>query len=186
MTAVAHQSEWEADIRENIFQERNWGKMQLGEKLKKGYFLGIDEYGRPTVIMAIGEEIVTVTAQESIPLYEWSQIAFTYIDEGILFLYVNGNVTDFKNFSGHLIPSDRNFIIGKNDESIGYVSQHVVRTYSTFPSPLGFDGLIDEVKIYPEILSHDDLNKLYLTSKPSENKADLQPRKLPGEVGTGR
>ena len=45
-TAVVHQSEWEADIRENIFQERNWGKMQLGEKLKKGYFLGIDEIHR--------------------------------------------------------------------------------------------------------------------------------------------
>jgi hypothetical protein len=183
-TAIAHQSEWEADIRENIFQERSWGEMQLGEKLKNGYFLGIDEYGRPTVIMAIGEEIVNITATNSIPLYEWSHVAFTYIDEGILFLYVNGKVSDFKNFSGHLIPSDKNFIIGKNDESIGYVSQHVVRTYSTFPSPLGFEGLIDEVKIHTEMLSHDDLNDLYFTARPLDIKADLQPRKLPGEVGT--
>ena len=54
-TAIAHQSKWEADVRENIFQQKNWGKMQLGEKLKKGYFLGIDELGHPTVIIAINK-----------------------------------------------------------------------------------------------------------------------------------
>jgi len=182
-TAIAHQSEWEADIRENIFQERNWGKMQLGEKLAKGYFLGIDEFGHPVIIIAAGEEIVQVTATEAILLNEWSHVAFTYVDEGMLYLYVNGKLINFKNFSGHLIPSNKNFIIGKNDESIGYVSQHVVRTYSTFPSPLGFDGLIDEVKIYNELLSHEDINSLYKEYKPADSKADLQPRKLPGNVG---
>jgi hypothetical protein len=182
-TAIAHQSEWEADVRDNIFQERNWGKMQLGENLTKGYFLGIDEFGKPVIIIAAGEEIVKVTATKTIPLNEWSHVAFTYVDEGMLYLYVNGQLTDFKNFSGHLIPADKNFIIGKNDESIGYVSQHVVRTYSTFPSPLGFDGLIDEVKIYPELMSHDDMNKLYHKSRHENRKADLQPRKLPGAVG---
>jgi hypothetical protein len=135
-TAIAHQSEWQADIRENIFQMRNWGMMQLGEKLTKGYFLGIDEFGRPVVIMAINNSPVIVTATQPIPLYQWSHVAFTYIDEGMLFLYVNGQLTDFVNFSGHLTPSDNKFIIGKNDESIGYVSQHVVRTYSTFPRRL--------------------------------------------------
>jgi hypothetical protein len=182
-TAIAHQSEWEADVRENIFQMRSWGKMQLGERLKKGYFLGIDEFGRPVVIMAVGEEIVQITAADPIPLYEWSHVAFTYIDEGMLYLYVNGKVTDFKNFSGHLIPSDKPLLIGKNDESIEYVSQHVVRTYSTFPSPLGFEGLIDEVKIYTEPVWHGAMTANYKAHKPSNPKADMQPRTLPGNVG---
>ena len=182
-TAIAHQSEWEADVRENIFQMRNWGEMQLGEKLKKGYFLGIDEYGRPVVIMAIGNEIVQVIARDPIPLYEWSHVAFTYIDEGMLYLYVNGEVSDFTNFSGHLNPSDREFMIGKNDESIGYVSQHVVRTYSTFPSPLGFEGLIDEVKLFTEPLWHGGMYDSYQDARPDIIKADMQPRTLPGEVG---
>jgi len=182
-TAIAHQSEWEADVRENIFQMRNWGPMQLGERLKKGYFLGIDEVGRPVVIMALGEEIVTVTAVDPIPLYEWSHVAFTYIDEGMLYLYVDGVVSDFANFSGHLIPSDNPILIGKNDESIGYVSQHVVRTYSTFPSPLGFDGLIDELKIYTTPIYHGEMAENYQVHKPSQLKADIQPRTLPGRVG---
>jgi len=182
-TAIAHQSEWEADVRENIFQMRNWGEMQLGERLKKGYFLGIDELGRPVVIMAVGEEIVRVTAVDPIPLYKWSHVAFTYVDEGMLYLYVDGKMSDFRNFSGHLIPSDSPLMIGKNDESIGYVSQHVVRTYSTFPSPLGFEGLIDEVRIYTEPIWHGEMAENYRLYKPSDSKADMQPRILPGHIG---
>jgi len=73
--------------------------------------------------------------------------------------------------------------MGKNDESIGYVSQHVVRTYSTFPSPLGFEGLIDEVNVYHEPLWHANVKDLYKASRPQELKADMQPRRLPGETG---
>jgi hypothetical protein len=182
-TGIVHQSEWEADIRENIFQERNWGKMQLGEKLKNGWFLGIDEYGRAVLIIDVGTEIVTLTSVNSIPLYEWSQVAFTYVDEGYLYLYVNGEVTEFATFSGHLVKADKGILIGRNDESIGYVSQHVVRTYSTFPSPLGFEGLIDEVKIYPQIVGHDDLAHAYKSMKPENPAADMQPRTLPGNTG---
>ena len=182
-TAIAHQSEWEADVRENVFQQRNWGKMQLGETLKNGYFLGIDEFGRPVIIMAIDNSPIVVTATKPIPLNEWSHVAFTYVNEGMLYLYVNGELTDFVNFSGHVTLADKNFVIGKNDESIGYVSQHVVRTYSTFPSPLGFEGLIDEVNIYLEPLWHRNMKTLYLASRPVDVKADIQPRTLPGETG---
>jgi hypothetical protein len=182
-TAIAHQSEWEADIRENIFQMRNWGEMQLGEILKKGFFLGIDEYGRPVVILVTDSEIVHITAPDPIPLYEWSHVAFTYVDEGMLYLYVNGKLVDFNNFSGHLLPSARKFIIGMNDESIGYVSQHVVRTYSTFPSQLGFEGFIDEVKVYSEPLWHEMMNESYHSSLPEDLSADMQPRTLPGATG---
>jgi len=183
-TAIAHQSEWKADVRKNVFQMRDWGEMQLGEKLTKGYFLGIDEHGRPVVIMAIEDEIVQVTATRPIPLYRWSHVAFTYIDEGMLYLYVDGELSDFVNFSGHLKPSSSPFTIGKNDESIGYVSQHVVRTYSTFPSPLGFEGLIDEVKVYTEPLYDGDVQASYLNSLPDDLQADMQARTLPGETGS--
>jgi len=182
-TAIAHQSEWEADIRENKFQTREWGPMQLGEKLIKGYFLGIDEYGRPAAIIATDREIVEVIATESIPLYEWSHVALTYVNEGMLYLYINGKLSDFRNFSGNLLPADKPFLIGKNDESIGYVSQHVVRTYSTFPSPLGFEGLIDEVRIHPELIGHQGLDEIYKAFKPESTTADMQPRTLPGKTG---
>jgi len=182
-TAIVHQSEWEADVRELIFQENNWGNMQLGEKLKKGFFLGIDEFGHPVAIFAIHGQIVKVQSFETLPLYEWSHVAVTYVGEGILYLYVNGEVSNFKNFSGFIEPADVDFVIGRNDESIGYVSRHVVRTYSTFPSPLGFEGLIDEVKMYPEPLPHRDMRRAYKAFKPSNPRADMQPRTLPGEVG---
>lgn len=182
-TAIAHQSEWKADVKELLFHERNWGDMQLGEKMKKGYFLGIDEFGHTGFFIALGEEVVKLTSLETIPLYEWSHVAVTYFSEGMLYLYMNGEISDFKNVTGIFRPADRDFMIGRNDKSIGYVSQHVVRPYSTFPSALGFEGLIDEVSVYMEPLGHEDMRHSYRTFKPSDPKADMQPRKLPGRVG---
>jgi hypothetical protein len=182
-TAIAHQSTWEADVRDNIFQTRNWGEMQLGEKIKKGFFLGIDEFGHPGAFIVVGGNVCHVQSFETIPLYEWSHVAVTFINEGMFYLYVNGELSNFKNFSGIFEPADEDFIIGKNDESIGYVSQHVVRTYSTFPSPLGFEGLIDEVKFYNEPIGHSEMRFLYDALKPEFIKADMQHRHLPGEVG---
>ena len=71
-TAIAHQSVWEADIRDNIFQTHNWGPMQLGEKIKKGFFLGIDEFGHPVAFVVIGDNTCHVQSSETLPLYEWS------------------------------------------------------------------------------------------------------------------
>jgi hypothetical protein len=182
-TAIAHQSVWEADIRDNIFQTHNWGPMQLGEKIKKGFFLGIDEFGHPGAFVVIGENTYHVKSFEKLPLYKWSHVAVSLSNEGMLYLFVNGKLSNFRNFSGVFEPADVDFVIGKNDESIGYVSQHVVRTYSTFPSPLGFDGLIDEVKFYNEILGYEEMGPIYSQFKPENLDADLERRHLPGMVG---
>lgn len=182
-TAIAHQSIWEADIRENFFQTNKWGKMQLGEKIKKGFFLGIDEFGHPGAFIVIGENTYHVQSFKILPLYKWSHVAVSLSNEGIFYLYVNGELANFRNLSGVYEPADAEFIIGKNDESIGYVSQHVVRTYSTFPSSLGFDGLIDEVKFYNEVLGHANIRFLYNQFKPDHLNADLERRHLPGMIG---
>jgi hypothetical protein len=182
-TAIAHQSVWEADVRENHFQIRNWGDMQLGEKIKKGFFLGIDEFGHPGCFVVLDQETAKVQSFESLPLYEWAHVAMTLVGEGMLYLYINGELANFTNFSGELVPADVDFLIGMNNESIGYVSQHVVRTYSTFPSPLGFEGLIDEVKYYSEFLDHKEIRESYLSLKPKNPEADMQPRTLPGMEG---
>jgi hypothetical protein len=182
-TAIAHQSIWEADIRDNIFQTNNWGPMQLGEKIKKGFFLGIDEFGHPGAFVVIGDNTCHIQSFETLPLYKWSHVAVSLSNEGMFYLFVNGKLANFRNFSGVFEPADVEFVIGKNDESIGYVSQHVVRTYSTFPSALGFDGLIDEVKFYNEILGPEELGPIYNHCKPDNLNADIERRHLPGMVG---
>lgn len=183
-TAIAHQSVWEADIRDNIFQGKNWGKMQLGEKIKEGFFLGIDEFGHLGAFVVLNDEIAHVQSFESLPLYEWSHVALTFNKEGMLHLFINGELANFTNFSGKFEPADCNFMIGKNDESIEYVSKHVVRTYSTFPSPLGFEGLIDEVKYYEDAVFPNDMRELYNSINPNIQEVDMQKRTLPGEIGT--
>jgi hypothetical protein len=183
-TAIIHQSQWEADVKEMWYQGRNWGDTQVGERMKKGYFLGIDEYGHVGFKLAVDSEITTVTSLETLPLYEWTHVGVTVIAEGTINLYINGKVSDFKDIHGNYDAADNDIVIGKNDESIGYVSQHVVRPYSTFPSPLGFEGLIDEVSIYDEPIYHEEMLQSYRLLRPDDPDADLQPRKLPGMVGS--
>ena len=45
---------------------------------------------------------------------------------------------------------------------------------TTFPSPLGFEGLIDEVNLYLKPPGHKNMQSLYNASKPKELDADMQ------------
>jgi hypothetical protein len=182
-TAIVHQSEWSTDVQELWFQGRNWGEMQIGEKMQKGWFLGIDEFGHLGFFIVIEGELIKVTSLETLPLYEWSHVAVTMIAEGTIKLYVNGEITDFKNVRGEYVAADRDILIGRNDETIGYVSQHVVRPYSTFPSALGFEGLIDEVSVYDKPVYNNAMRQWYELLRPENPVADLEPRELPGEEG---
>ena len=58
-TAIAHQSKWEADVRENIFN-RKTGVDATWREVEKGLFLGIDELGHPTVIIAINNSVLSL------------------------------------------------------------------------------------------------------------------------------
>jgi hypothetical protein len=182
-TAIIHQSEWKANVKEMWFQGKNWGDTQVGENIHKGWFLGIDELGHIGFQIVIGGEVTTVISQETVPLYEWTHIGATIITEGMINLFINGRVSDFKDIHGNIDVADRDILIGRNDEAIEYVSQHVVRPYSTFPSPLGFEGLIDEARIYDEPVYHEQMWQSYNALKPENTAADMEPRSLPGEVG---
>jgi hypothetical protein len=182
-TGIVHQSEWEADVQKLLFQGNDWDHMQVGEKMKKGWFLGIDEFGHLGFSIVIEGELINVTSLVTLPLYEWSHVAVSMIAEGTIHLYVNGMITDFKNVRGAYNAADRDIMIGRNDDAIGYVSKHVVRPYSTFPSPLGFEGLIDEVSIYDKPLFPEGMWESYLLLKPDDVAADMEARILPGMEG---
>lgn len=89
-SAIVHQSRWEPVI-ENplIFDEGNWGAMQVNEHLTGGYFLGIDETGHLGFLMKAGNQVWQVISSSAPGLYEWSHVAATF-GNGELRLYLNG------------------------------------------------------------------------------------------------
>ncbi len=182
-SAIVHQSNWQAIVADPyIFWNGNWGPIQLNEELTEGYFIGIDDKGHVGFFIKMGPRVEKLVSDEILELNTWSHVAVTFSD-GTLRLFINGKISDYTLSGEKPDFAEADLVIGMNDDNIGYVSTHVVRRFSTFPSRLGFEGLIDEVKLYtgsmmkePAMARHDD-------HKPADPRADLEPRQLPGNPG---
>jgi ketosteroid isomerase-like protein len=185
-TAIVHQSEWKAIVADPyIFTNGNWGAIQVNEEMTKGYFIGIDEKGHVGFFVKMGPRVEKLVSDEILELNKWSHVAVTFSD-GTLRLFINGKISDFT-LSGEMPDfADADFVVGLNDDRIGYVSQHVVRRFSTFPSRLGFEGLIDEVKLYTGSMMKEHAMAQHDDYKLADRRADLEPRRLPGHPGLAK
>jgi hypothetical protein len=182
-TGIVQHSDWEADLSENYYFDQNeWGKRQLGERLVKGYFIGIDEFGHVGFQVNAEKEILKLRSPKAAELYKWSYVAAT-LGDGKMKLYVNGKVVDSAAVSGSIVTADADLLIGKSDPGIKYVARHAVRPYSTFPSELSFEGLIDEVKIYNVALDPKTIENSYKNYLSNDLRVDMEPRILPGNSG---
>jgi hypothetical protein len=182
-TGIVQHSNWEADLRENYYFDQNeWGERQLGERLVKGYFLGIDEFGHLGFQLKMKNEVLKLKSTEMAELYKWSHVAAT-LGNGEMKLYLNGKLVDSASVLGSIVPADANLLIGKSDPGIQYVARHTVRPFSTFPSELSFEGLIDEVKISNVSLDQQTIENSYKNYLAKDLSADMEPRILPGNPG---
>ncbi|MCF7973801.1 MAG: LamG domain-containing protein [Phycisphaerae bacterium] len=143
----------------------------------KGYRLLIGPYGQVAFETAISEQWVSCTsANETMPLRQWMHLAGVYTAGKDMILYVNGKAISTVAITGALTyPSKNNCIIGMV-AAPGRPSD-TIRTWGTMPTYFGLDGIIDDIMIFDQALTADQVKRNFL--KVTVTAPDIQPRRLP-------
>ena len=123
----------------------NWTPVvQQGDD--EGYFLGIDAHGHPGINIMVGDVWEELASEAFLERNTWYHLAGTYdMGTGKMAIYVDGKEAGTKTVGKEYVGvADENIKIGKgkNRKPTDPVREN------TFVDSYGYDGLIDEVKIY--------------------------------------
>lgn len=174
----------------------NWAPLiQQGDD--DGYFLGLDSHGYPgfrVKVDGVWEQLGVpnqppYTDTNRLAVFRWYHQAGTYSQkDGMMRLYVNGHeVASRKIGTGGVQTANAEVRVGK----AGIRTVPTNGTHDTLPSEFGFDGLIDEARIYNVALSPSQMAASYAGYNPGPaiiQAPDMQPRRFPvpdthGEFG---
>ena len=144
---------------------------------KKGFFLGVDAYGHAGVKAYIGGKLIEVQSEGKISLRQWTHIQGVYLPTEGLTLYVNGKAVANAKISGDFEHANtEKILIGKS--TIKQKPEGTVRPNGTQPVYMFLDGLIDELKVYDNALTNNEIADYYSKTKP-QNAPLLATRSLP-------
>lgn len=170
-------------------QEYSWnwtGIVDHDQEGQAGYCFGIDHLGRIGIHAAIDGRWQGCVSKEPVPLLKWSHVAGTFDPQQGFALFVNGQLAGSQAAQGKLKPADNlDLLIGMSHrrQSPAMTEREPSRRLL---SPMVFDGLIDEVKIYDRALSAEQVLRAYSAVKPAVAQP-LAYRKMPsGPPGPGR
>ncbi len=147
----------------------------------EGYSLEIDAWGRPILMVAtLDGKMETLIVDKTINLNEWTHIAGSYSAETGMSVYLNGELAGNRKFKGDYSPivfyEGVSILIGKS--RIPYRPTGTIRPYGTEESFTYLDGIIDELKLFDQVVDARDIKSSYNKNKPSA-KPELPERKLP-------
>jgi len=159
-----------------IVQQSDW----QDEIPSAGYYFGIDHLGQLVFMVQSGNILRTVVSSTSIPIRTWTHILATYDKvNGQMSIFINGNQAGSVSIGNDnlKLALNKELTIGLNN--VNLTPTNAVRDWATFPSLFGFDGLIDEVKIYDISFTPKQVITSYNNLKPSSTLADMQAREFP-------
>ncbi|MHC4619546.1 MAG: LamG domain-containing protein [Planctomycetota bacterium] len=165
---IAHQSNWQST----------------------GYYLGLDAYGHLGFMVSVGGSWQTLVSSAPLERYKWTHVVGTFDSASArMHIYINGTQAGSIAVPGsNVSTANVDLLIGRNNTAM--TPTDAVRDYATLPTMYGFDGLIDEVKIYDRQLSSPEVLNAYNKNVPGALVRDnpaMQQRILPaGPAGPAR
>jgi len=167
-------------------QEYSWnwtGLIDQEKDQREGFSFGINHIGQVGLSLAINGQWQTLLSKDSIPLLKWSHVAATFDPSDGIAVYINGQSAGNNTLKGKPTPSKEDLWIGMSHTKQWPALTE--RSISKIPTPMVFDGLIDEVKLYAEVLDAKAVMAAFRTAEP-ENHQPLKYRKMPsGPRGPG-
>ena len=165
----------------------NWAPvLSQCDREKKGFYFAVGPRGNTALELAVGGKWrKCVSGPMLVPLRQWTHISATYDPAGGARLYVNGKEAGKLEIKGDVDwAADADMVSMMNSEKLKPSNIH--RPFGTLPMWFSVDGLVDEIKLYNEVLSP---RRISAAAKPPKKLASpaLPVRKMPiGPQGAGR
>jgi hypothetical protein len=142
-----------------------------------GYRLMIGPMGQVSLQTAIGEQWISCTsANETLPLRKWMHVAGVYHAGKEMLVYVNGLLVASLPISGSMTYTPKtNCILGM--VTVPGEPSNIHRTWGTVAEFYGLEGIIDEMKMYDQAMTDQQINGLFL--KYTVKTPEIAIRKLP-------
>jgi hypothetical protein len=167
-------------------QEYSWnwtGIVDQENDHREGFSFGINHIGQVGLALAIDGKWHTLLSNPSVPLLKWTHVAAIYDPASGMVVYINGQQSGSNTIKGNATPSETDLWIGMSHTRQWPALTE--REVSKIRTPMVFDGLIDEVKLYSKGLDAKAVMAVFQAAVP-ENPQPLQYRKMPsGPEGSG-
>ena len=145
---------------------------------QRGFFFGIDAEGRIGFHAAVARQWRECISDVKIPFMEWSYVVATFDPESGISLFINGEKAGFLEVSGDLLNDfEKDLQIARNHRLTIPASLNR-GGFSRVPASYSFDGLIDELKIHPVVLTPDEIRNSFMQQAPLK-EPNLKWRRLP-------
>jgi hypothetical protein len=129
-------------------------------------FFGIDSEGHIGMKLMIDGQLKQFVSQVAVPLLKWSHVAGTFDKDKGIDLYINGTHVGSLAVSGVVTPEvGHDLLIGMSSKKMAPANTERDPSRRLF-SNMVFDGLIDEVKLYSNALSGEEIRRAFSFSKP--------------------
>jgi len=144
---------------------------QEEKKLSPRVFFGVDGWGHLGMKLMIDGKQRECVSDVKLPLLKWSHIAGTFDKNQGIKLYINGKEVGSLAVKGVVTPAKGDdLLIGKSHQKMSPIKTERDASRGILSNMI-FDGLIDEVKIYDEAFSAEEVGSHYASVKPKS----LQP-----------
>jgi len=131
---------------------------------------GIDSMGHLGVKVMVNNQLNYCVSDTVVPLLKWSHVAATFDSRRGVRVYLNGEVVAKMAVNGSVTGVEGyDMLIGMSQKRMSPTGCERGASRSIL-SPMVFDGLIDEVKIYDSALASEQIKQSYMATKPADAK----------------